>query len=311
MSTVGQRHAALGAHAARVSDPAARRIPPNPTHFNVSGQTMAASEIEPTGQDSCIRGGPHAAGVLNRAARRVPPNPTHFNVSGQSGSVGGKSEVDDVFGGPPKTARRRGALPTGERARALVQLAAWAPMALVVGLIIGVELARLSGGFGTGLTEGPAWIQWLLMSGNGFLLSWTLFFQQAEARTRTRSAESPGTGAVPGIGAVIILSLVMVQSGGSDELMALMIVLFGPTLLIGYSLVGWGLPRLKRLSQVAAVLAGLALVNFLCQLGYAPVGFGEDVRVFTFTSLFLGTAIGVRLAIWWLTDEGYVSAQSV
>lgn len=194
----------------------------------------------------------------------------------------------------------------------VIRLAAWVPMALVAGLLLGLAVARRNGvDLGGGPPGGSDWMQWLLMSGNGFLLSWALFFQQAEVRTCTRREPGSETGVFPGAGAVIILSMVMMLNGESEELAALTILLFAPTLLVGYCLVGWGLSRLKRLSHVGAVLLGVALVNLLCQLGYSPVRFDEDARVFTFASLFLGVAFGVRLAIWWLTNEGYESARSV
>lgn len=129
-----------------------------------------------------------------------------------------------------------------------VRFAAWLPLALVVGLVMGIALTgrgtALPGG---GRDGGPVWAQWLLMSGNGFLLSWALFFQRVEARHRIRSEPPREVGVVPGVGGVIILTLALTQYADSEELIGLTIVIFAPTLLLGYGLVGWGLPRLKRI----------------------------------------------------------------
>jgi hypothetical protein len=187
-------------------------------------------------------------------------------------------------------------------------------MVLVVGLIIGFELAGYGG---TGSPERRAeilsWAPWLLMSGNGFLLSWALLCGEAGARIGGQTGPLSGPGFGPGLAAVMLLTcwiVVSVAERDTNRLAALVVPIYGPTLLVGFGLVGSGLGRLKRLWHAAAVLAALALVNGLCQL--AHLGFrvgweaGPDARVFTLTSLFLGACLAVRLTIWWSTDEGYV-----
>lgn len=195
-----------------------------------------------------------------------------------------------------------------------VLLAAWLPMALVVGLITGIELAGYgAAASGAARAGSPGWAQWLLMSGNGVLLGWALFCGEAGARAGGSAGPLSGPGFGPGLAAVMILTcwiVVGVEARDSAELAGLTLLLFGPTLLVGYSLVGSGLSGLKRLRHVALVLGGVASVNLLCQLGYASGGF-DDARPLTLGSIFLGVCLAMRLAIWWLTDEGYVSMPRV
>ncbi|MCB1127766.1 MAG: hypothetical protein KDM81_14835 [Verrucomicrobiae bacterium] len=156
-------------------------------------------------------------------------------------------------------------------------------------------------------------LQWLGLSGNAVLLSWTLVCWQASVR-RGRLTAIPGeNGLMPGLAAVGLHGFWLLFAGeywDVDELAPLMIILFGPTLVLAFAFLASGIGRLQRMREVTGLAAGLAAVCVLCQWGWGA--FRADVppaRLFTLCSLILGAGIGVRLGIWWLTDEGYSDAR--
>lgn len=192
---------------------------------------------------------------------------------------------------------------------------AWVPLLVVAGIISMME-------FGYAVTPPvtpelrrrlAGHLQWLALSGNAFLLSWTLVCWQASVR-RGRLTAIPGeNGLLPGLAAVGLHSfwlLFAAEHWDVDELAPLMIVLFGPTLALAFGCLASGFGRVPRLGQVAGLAAALAAMCVLCQWGWGA--FRTDVppaRLFPLCSLILGAGFGARLGIWWLTDEGYSDAR--
>ncbi|MCP5518220.1 MAG: hypothetical protein H7A45_13280 [Verrucomicrobiales bacterium] len=192
---------------------------------------------------------------------------------------------------------------------------AWVPLFLVAGIISMMEF-----GYAARPPATPelrrhvaGHLQWLALSGNAVLLSWTLICWQASVR-RGRLTAIPGeNGLMPGLAAVGLHGFWLLFAGeywDVDELAPLMIILFGPTLVLAFAFLASGIGRLKRMRAVTGLAAGLAALCVLCQSGWGA--FSTDAppaRLFPLCSLILGAGIGVRLGIWWLTDEGYSDAR--
>lgn len=200
----------------------------------------------------------------------------------------------------------------GQTAAKRWQTAAWIPViALLLG-IAGVEitLALLAPSRSRRelLPFDGAELEWLVMSGNGFILSWALLCWHGAARARGRANEPDNL--LPGLIAVAVLTfwaLTFAERVRFWDLTPLVIIVFGPTLLIGYTLLATGLRRVKSFRLLAALALGSGVLNAVCQLGYLPVGTAGEARLLPLNSIFLGAMIGARLTIWWTTDEGFTA----
>lgn len=210
---------------------------------------------------------------------------------------------------PTPATRRNGPRTAGDVVADRWRAAAWIPLGLVIAMIVTLEMAAL---WAHGrprealLPFGGAELEWLVMSGNGFILSWALLCWHGQTRARGRVNEPDDL--LPGLISVALLTLwalTFAERTRSWNLTSLTIIVFGPTLLISYILLGTGLRRVKSFRTVVALALGAGVLNALCQLGYFPIRETAENRLLPLDSIFLGAMIGARLTIWWTTDEGF------
>ncbi len=194
------------------------------------------------------------------------------------------------------------------------RLLAWAPLLIVAMLVWAMEVYFPDGRYRSdgGLPYPVDLLRWLAFSGNAILLSWTMVCWWYALR-RSPLSPIPGEGGLmPGLVAVGLHTFWLLffdENRDGSDLAPLIVILAGPTLLLAYWLLGWGLARVERSWVVILLAAGLALLTSLCQLGWGSLDTMGDTRLFTLSSVVLGAAAAIRLTIWWVTDEGFSEAR--